>query len=86
MELGEIRKRIKELRERLELVPKADESRDAIKSEIEELKLLEVVGEAELNRSQGKPGKISGIDPLTLKPHPISAALYEEIDDLPPEN
>lgn len=79
MELGEIRKRIEQLRELLEL-PEADESRDAMKSEIEELKLLEVVAEAELNRSEGKPGKISFIDPLTLKPHPISAALYEEID------
>ncbi len=60
MELGEIRKRIEQLRERLELVPEADESRDAIKSEIEELKLLEVITLSDLNRSEGKPGKVIG--------------------------
>lgn len=80
MELSEIRKRIEQLRKRLELMAEADESRDAIKSEIEELKLLEVIAEAELNGSEGEPGKISIRDPLTLKPHPISAALYCEID------
>lgn len=80
MELSEIRRNIEQLRERLELVAEADKSRDVIKSEIDELELLEVIAEAELNRSEGKPGKICCRDPLTLKPHPVSAALYCEID------
>ncbi len=38
------------------------------------------LAEAELNESKAKPGEISSRDPLTLKPSPISAALYGAID------
>jgi len=40
----------------------------------------DLVAEAELNESKAKPGEISSRDPLTLKPSPISAALYGAID------
>jgi|GEM_PF-2242025 len=80
MELSEIRRKIEQLKEQLESATEADESRNAIKSQIEELKLLEVMAEAKLKKSEAKPGEISNRDPLTLKPHPISAALYEEMD------
>jgi len=80
MELREIRRNIEQLKERLKLVPGTDESRNAVETEIEELKLLEVMGEAELSRGKARPGEISSVDPLTLKPHPISVALYVDLD------
>jgi len=80
MELSEIRRKIEQLKEQLESVAEADESRNAIKSQIEELKLLELIAESDLNRSEAKPGEKSSRDPVTLKPHPISAALYGEMD------
>ena len=79
MELSEIRKRIEQLREQ-KLVAEVDESRHAINIEIEELELLELIAESDLNRSEAKPGEKSSRDPITLKPHPISAALYGAID------
>ena len=40
----------------------------------------DLIAESGLNRSEAKPGEKSSRDPVTLKPHPISAALYGEID------
>ena len=81
MELSEIRRKIEQLKEQLELA-EAEENRNAIKRHIEQLKLFELRAEAELNKSEAKPGEISSRDPITLKPHPLSAALYGAIDPL----
>ncbi len=78
MELTEIRRKIEQLKQ-LELVAEADESHNVIKRQIEHLKLSELIAEAELNKSEAKPGEISTRDPITLKPNPISAALYGAI-------
>jgi len=67
------------LKEQLELIGEAEESRNAVNSQIEQLQLLELAAEAELNKSEAKAGVISSRDPITLKAHPISAALYGEI-------
>jgi len=79
MELSEIRRKIEQLKEQLELVAEA-EDRNAIKMQIEQWKLLELRAEAELNKSEARPGEISTRDPITLKPHPVSAALYIDIE------
>jgi len=81
MELSEIRRKIEQLKEQLELVAEAEENRE-IRRQIELWKLLELRAEAELNKSEAKPGEISTRDPITLKPHPLSAALYGAIDPL----
>ncbi len=81
MELSEIRRKIEQLKEQLELVAEAEENR-GIRRQIEQWKLLELRAEAELNRSEAKPGEISTRDPITLKPHPLSARLYGVIDPL----
>ncbi len=79
MELSEIRREIEQLKKQLELA-EAEENRNAIKRRIEQWKLLELRAEAELNESEAKPGEISTRDPITLKPHPVSAALYIDIE------
>jgi len=81
MELSEIRRKIEQLKEQLELVAEAEENRE-IRRQIEQWKLLELRAEAELNKSEAKPGEISTRDPITLKPHPLSARLYGVIDPL----
>ena len=81
MELSEIRRKIEQLKEQLELVAEAEENRE-IRKQIERWKLLELRAEAKLNKSEAKPGEISTRDPITLKPHPLSAALYGAIDPL----
>jgi len=81
VELGEIRIKIEQLKERLELVAEAEENRE-IRRQIERWKLLKLRAEAELNRSEAKPGEISTRDPITLRPHPLSARLYGVIDPL----
>jgi len=81
MELSEIRRKIEQLKEQLELVAEAEENRE-IRRQIEQWKLLELRAEAELNKSEAKPGEISTRDPITLKPHPLSTRLYGVIDPL----
>jgi len=80
MELSEIRRKIEQLKEQLELIGEAEESRE-IRRQIERWKLLKLRAEAELNKSEAT-GEISTRDPITLKPHPLSAALYGAIDPL----
>ena len=54
------------MKEQLELIGEAEESRNAVNSQIEQLQLLELAAEAELNKSEAKAGVISSRDPITL--------------------
>lgn len=83
MELYEIREKIKKLEGLLEQGPETGEDHDAIKRQIEQLRVFELQARAKLDKIKAKPGEIVYLDPVTLKPHPLSAALYREDQEMP---